>query len=188
MTAARPAAPAEDMTLTARENGILGSSLQVRLRAAPLEGGLYAVARDEWDRTLGPIFDRTVEGMIGHNRRNPGPTTPMGAIVGYNAMDPAQAKAFHTLVQAFSVVRDPDYLRHLGGDHAEKLARFAAAYADGQVLVNRHQLDGLTAVAREAAEFAREDSRFDHIDAFYDRHVHGNPQMRYRHGILNALT
>jgi hypothetical protein len=177
----------KQVTLTSR-GGFLGSSLRVKLQAAQGEDGLYSIDRTEWDRTLGPVFERMSGSILGNNRKAIDNTTPLGVQHAYGAMTSEQNHGFHRLMQAFGAASDPDYTKNLGPDYAAQLQRFATAYKDGHVLADRAQLEALTTIARVGTEFARCDDKFNHIDGFFKDHVTANPQMRYRHGFLHSFS
>jgi hypothetical protein len=121
---------------------------------------------------------------IGPNNQD----TPMGVYEAYGAMTPQQAQSYHSLVQAFNAAKDPATAHHFSGDYAAKITEFGRELQGGHVLASRTQLEGLTAIARAAATFAKDDTKFDKIDAFWQTHVHDNPRMTYRHGLLNHLV
>lgn len=176
----------QDITLKS-SGGFLGSSLRVTLRAAALGPDEFAIDRGEWDKTLGPVFERISAGIHGNNRTEVSEKTPIAAQNGYTEMTSEQHAGLHRLLQAFATAEDPHYTDKMGGAYAERLQRFAAAYKDGLVIADRDQLEGLTTIARAATEFARTDDKYNHVDPFWKQTVEENPQMRYRHGLLHKF-
>jgi hypothetical protein len=176
----------QTLTLKSRES-FLGSALRVKIQAEPLENGQYRIARDEWDRTFGPVMERATANIIRDNRKPVDEDTLMCVSHGYGAMDSEQTRGFHSLMQAFSTAANKDYANHMGGDYKQKMLDFAAAHDGGHVTVDRTQLEGLTAIARAATSFARNDKEFPKVDAFWKSHVEENPSMTYRRGILGRF-
>lgn len=185
--------PVETLVLKSRD-GLLGSSLRVKMQAERLEDGLYRIARGEWDRTLGPVFDRAAD-HIRHGKRNLEPDSPVGIMEGYLALatvtdDTGQTvgtQAFHALMSRFGAAASPHQLDTFKGDARASVQRFVDEYQGGHVLASKAQLDGLTALARRAAEFARIDNKYNYIDGFWNKAVRENPAMRYGHGLLNRI-
>jgi hypothetical protein len=176
----------QTLTLKSRES-FLGGALRVNIQAERLENGLYSIARDEWDRTLGPVMKRATDNIIRDNRKEVDENTLMCVSHGYGAMDSEETKGFHSLMQAFSTAANKDYANHMGGDYKQRMLAFADAYAGGHVHVTRTQLEGLTALARASVDFARRDTEYQKVDAFWKENVEDNPSMKYRRGIMGRF-
>lgn len=177
---------AQTLTLISRAS-FLGPALRVQVQAEKLENGDFRIARDEWDRTFGPVMQRATDNMIRDNRKDPDQDSLMCVSHGYTAMNSEQTRGFHSLMQAFSTAANKDYAKHLGGDYKQKMLDFAAAHDDGYVTVSGTQLQGLTTMARAAVTFARNDTQYQKVDGFWKAHVDENPAMKYRTGILGRF-
>lgn len=174
------------LTLKSRES-FLGSALRVRVEAEPLENGLYKIERAEWDRTFGPVMARAAADLVSDRRQPVSQKDLMCMTHGYIAMDSDQTREFHSLVQAFGTAANRNYAAHMKGAYKESMLAFADSYEKGHVVVSHEQLSALTTMTRAAADFARRDTEFPGLDAFWQKQVHENPSMTYRTGLRARL-
>ena len=187
------------LRLVSDEMGIFGPTLKTSIEALPTNDGRYLVSLDEWNATLGPIYDRSVEKI--HSSRND--RSYMAVAFGYQAMDPSETQSYHTLVQAFNAAdalkagRDvfDKYLDTFRtgnngalNSYGEQLKEFAETLVhEGQVLITREQLQGLTDIARRGMEYVAEHDAGAPSEDFFDKNVRYNPRMDYSNGLINLI-
>lgn len=185
------------LNLVSDELSFLGPTLRTSIEALPTGDGRYLVSLDEWNATLGPILERSVDNL--HSNRND--RSYMAIAFGYQAMDSDETQSYHSLVQAFAAAdalkagkqafeRYLDTFRDGGAlnSFGEQLKEFAETLVNkGQVIISREQLQGLTDMARRGMEYIAENDAGPTGKTFFDTHVKYNPRMDYNNGLLNLI-
>lgn len=187
-------------TLTVKSGGwtFLGPRFKVKIPATPTEDGLYKIKKADWDKTIGPVFERLNADLLLDPKKgdNHASREYVSASHGYLAMDDIQTAAFHRLMTCFGAAADSSRLQYFPGNAETNpvLARIKdfiyALYTDQTVLVSKTQLEGLANAARRSIEHAQEEKDVTNTaKQFYQDYLKTNKdRVHYSPGLINSLT
>ena len=179
------------LSLKSDQWGIFGPTYRVKIPVTDLGNDMFKVTKEDWDNTVGPIFERMRSSILNGNKID---ADRYRAIAnGYNAMESGQYVEFHTLMQAFSAVADPsqldEYPNAENNKHVDRLRAFVETLEkENAVMVSGTQLKALANIARGAMEYAREGLGVpDAAKSFFSSHDDKHEHIRYTNGLINAV-
>lgn len=181
------------LSLKSDQWGIFGPTFKIKIPVTDLGDGMYKIAKDDWDATIGPIFDRMRDNILEKSKLDADKYRAISN--GYLAMTSEQTQEFHLLMPAFSAAENPDRLNNYPGTvetnkYLALFTNFVEAFngPEQSVLVSRTQLQGLANAARGAMEYAEEGANVaDSAKEFYDDYE-DKAKAHYSGGLINALT